>query len=124
METLADDGSRTPITISSTASSPKRRASVISISSTEDATPQPNKRNSSIRWEIGTDDPKVGKPNPPSSCYGGSEDDADLLTATRQIELLRSWVDAGIEMAIMETKESVSQGSPPWVTCHLCLVYC
>lgn len=118
------DRPQTAITISSTASSPQRRVSVISISSTEDTSSGPNKRTILTQQEIGADTLKFGQARSLSSGYGDVDNDADFRAATRQTELFRSWVDAGIEMAIRETKESVPYESPQLVNSYLCLIHC
>jgi len=41
-------------------------------------------------------------PSKTTSDYSDSDDD-DLIAAAKEVELLRSWVDEGIEMAIRET---------------------
>ena len=39
-----------------------------------------------------------------SSDYGGSSDNEDKVAAAAQMELMRSWVDCGIQMAIKEAE--------------------
>lgn len=48
---------------------------------------------------------KVAKPLASSSDYGGSSDNEDLVAAAGQVELMRSWVDCGIEIAIKEIQD-------------------
>ncbi|KAK0100258.1 hypothetical protein ONS96_007541 [Cadophora gregata f. sp. sojae] len=45
---------------------------------------------------------KKDKPLASSSDYGGSSDNEDLVAAAAQVELMRSWVDCGIQMATKE----------------------
>ncbi|KAL2072751.1 hypothetical protein VTL71DRAFT_12094 [Oculimacula yallundae] len=45
-----------------------------------------------------------------STSYGGSSDNGDLVAAAEQIELMRSWVDAGIQMAIEEARIEAEGG--------------
>ncbi|KAG4429144.1 hypothetical protein IFR05_015373 [Cadophora sp. M221] len=40
-----------------------------------------------------------------SSDYGGSSDKEDMIAAAAQIELMRSWVDCGIQLAIKEAEK-------------------
>jgi hypothetical protein len=90
------------ISISSGGPSPKRRGPVIYISS-DDGSPPAKKRAVAPRPENGkvkvAASKQVGNHPSISSGYVNSE---DLLAATKQLELLRSWVDAGIEIAIQE----------------------
>lgn len=93
------------ISISSGGPTPKRRGPVICISSDEGS--QAKKRAAAARPVEGKEksptSKSIGHRSRVSFDYGDS-DDEDLLAATRQLELLRSWVDAGIEMAIREMK--------------------
>jgi hypothetical protein len=46
-------------------------------------------------------------PSKATSDYGDSDDDG-LIAAAKEVELLGSWVDEGIEMAIRETADYTS----------------
>jgi hypothetical protein len=80
--------------------------------SSDDGSPPAKKRAAAPRPEKGKVKVPASKPdgNHPSisSGYVNSE---DLLAATKQLELLRSWVDAGIEIAIREMVGNQRYGS-------------
>lgn len=82
--------------------------------SSDDGSPPAKKRVVDLRPEKGKGKSPafnpIGHRSRPSFDSGDS-DDEDVLTATKQLELLRSWVDAGIEMAIREMAGGQRYGS-------------
>jgi hypothetical protein len=114
MATFSKHRRNSVISISSGEDSPRsRRGSVISISS-DDGSLRPHKRrclapSSAKVTEIsaGTIMASTRLPSKATSDYGDSGDD-DLIAAAKEVELLRSWVDDGIEMAIRERADYTS----------------
>ena len=82
----------TPASISTSSKLQKKSGFTIYID--DDDTPPPETQQSTH--------PKNAKSLASSSDYGGSSDNEDLIAAAAQVELMRSWVDCGIQMAIKE----------------------